>query len=162
MTGHYVPDRRSGCGYLVLALHVDAVGDPEAFRRRVDDLVTTTKRVPLAADATEICYPGEIEERNETRGRATGAEEIAARARRRGGEAGRLRRRQLEITLVIAAQCGLAATLSWALAHEVLDRPAPIFAPARPSPRSSPPSGSAPDVPLYCCSALVWACHRHR
>ncbi|PWU47813.1 hypothetical protein DLJ46_13500 [Micromonospora globispora] len=58
------------------------------------------------------------------------ADQIAARARRRGGEAGRLRRRQLEVTLVVAAQCGLAATLSWGLAHEVLGRPSPIFAPS--------------------------------
>ncbi|MFU8872744.1 Ldh family oxidoreductase [Micromonospora sp. SL4-19] len=72
VTGPYVPDRRSGCGHLVLALRVDAILDPETFRQRVDDLVTTTKRVPLAANATEIYYPGEIEERAEARGRSTG------------------------------------------------------------------------------------------
>ncbi|MEV6811850.1 Ldh family oxidoreductase [Micromonospora sp. NPDC051296] len=72
VTGPYVPDRRSGCGHLVLALRVDAVLDLETFRRRVDDLVTTTKRVPLAANATEIYYPGEIEERAEAHGRSTG------------------------------------------------------------------------------------------
>ncbi|SCL15290.1 Uncharacterized membrane protein YgaE, UPF0421/DUF939 family [Micromonospora rhizosphaerae] len=55
---------------------------------------------------------------------------MTARARRRGGEAGRLRLRQLELILVVAVQCGLAAALSWVIAHEVLDRPAPVFAPS--------------------------------
>ncbi|MGN9777685.1 FUSC family protein [Micromonospora sp. H33] len=58
------------------------------------------------------------------------AKGITVRARRRGGEAGRLRLRQLEIVLVVAVQCGLAAALSWVIAHEVLDRPAPVFAPS--------------------------------
>ncbi|MDZ5442347.1 FUSC family protein [Micromonospora sp. 4G57] len=58
------------------------------------------------------------------------AKDMTARARRRGGEAGRLRLRHLEIILVVAVQCGLAAALSWAIAHEVLDRPAPVFAPS--------------------------------
>ncbi|MET8833190.1 FUSC family protein [Micromonospora sp. NPDC004540] len=61
---------------------------------------------------------------------ASSAKGLVAQARRHGGEAGRLRLRMFEIILVIAAQCGLAAALSWALAHEVLNRPAPIFAPS--------------------------------
>ncbi|MEO3771315.1 FUSC family protein [Micromonospora sp. B9E7] len=55
---------------------------------------------------------------------------VAARARRRGGEAGRLRLRLFSVILLVAAQCGLAAALSWGLAHYVLDRPSPIFAPS--------------------------------
>ncbi|WP_260428463.1 FUSC family protein, partial [Micromonospora globispora] len=58
------------------------------------------------------------------------AKDLAAKVRRRGGEAGRLRLRLFTIILVVAAQCGLAAALSWGLAHEVLGRPAPIFAPS--------------------------------
>ena len=58
------------------------------------------------------------------------AKDLTAKARRRGGEAGRLRLRLLTIILFVAAQCGLAATLSWGLAHDVLGRPAPIFAPS--------------------------------
>ncbi|AXB41459.1 Ldh family oxidoreductase [Amycolatopsis albispora] len=63
VTGPYVPDRRSGCGHLVLALRIDAVLEPEEFGRRVDDLIATTKSVPLAQGATEVFYPGEIENR---------------------------------------------------------------------------------------------------
>ncbi|MFG2059279.1 aromatic acid exporter family protein [Micromonospora sp. NPDC048930] len=58
------------------------------------------------------------------------AKALTGKARRRGGEAGRLRLRLFTIILVVAAQCGLAATLSWGLAHDVLGRPAPIFAPS--------------------------------
>lgn len=58
------------------------------------------------------------------------AKALAAKAGRRGGEAGRLRLRLFTIILLIGAQCGLAATLSWGLAHDVLGRPAPIFAPS--------------------------------
>ncbi|MGW9197670.1 FUSC family protein [Micromonospora chersina] len=58
------------------------------------------------------------------------ARDLATQAARRGGKAGRLRLRQFEVILVIAAQCGLAATLAWGLAHEVAGRPAPVFAPS--------------------------------
>ncbi|MEH1058522.1 FUSC family protein [Micromonospora sp. CPCC 206171] len=58
------------------------------------------------------------------------AKDLTAEARRRGGEAGRLRLRLFTIILFVAAQCGLAATLSWGLAHDVLGRPSPIFAPS--------------------------------
>lgn len=72
VTGPYVPDRRSGCGHLVLALRIDAVLDPAEFDRRIDDLIDRTKAVPLARDVTEVFYPGEIEDRAETAGRAAG------------------------------------------------------------------------------------------
>ncbi|MGR6319055.1 FUSC family protein [Micromonospora soli] len=72
-------------------------------------------------------------DREEPSGRSAAAgraKDLAAKTRRRGGEAGRLRLHLLTIILVIAAQCGLAAALSWWLAHDVLGRPAPIFAPS--------------------------------
>jgi LDH2 family malate/lactate/ureidoglycolate dehydrogenase len=72
VAGPYEPDRRSGCGHLVLALRIDAVIDPAEFDRRIDDLIATTKAVPLAQGATEIFYPGEIEDRAEERGRRQG------------------------------------------------------------------------------------------
>jgi uncharacterized membrane protein YgaE (UPF0421/DUF939 family) len=58
------------------------------------------------------------------------AEEFTALARRRGIEAGRARLRQLEIIAVIAAQCGLAAAVSWEIAYYALGEPAPVFAPS--------------------------------
>lgn len=69
VAGPYVPDRRSGCGHLVLALRIDAVIDPADFERRMTDLIGITKAVPLAQGADEIFYPGEIEDRAEERGR---------------------------------------------------------------------------------------------
>ncbi|MFF4811103.1 aromatic acid exporter family protein [Micromonospora chersina] len=55
---------------------------------------------------------------------------MATRVAHHGGRAGKLRLRQIETILIIAAQCGLAATLAWGLAHEVAGRPAPVFAPS--------------------------------
>jgi len=72
IVGPYVPDQRSGCGHLVMALRIDALIDPADFDRRIDDLITTTKAVPLAPGVTEVFYPGEIENRAETTGRASG------------------------------------------------------------------------------------------
>jgi LDH2 family malate/lactate/ureidoglycolate dehydrogenase len=70
--GPYVPDRRSRCGHLVLALRVDAFLPPAEFDGRIDELIDRTKSVPLAPGVDEVFYPGEIEDRAEQRGRATG------------------------------------------------------------------------------------------
>ncbi|SCG66130.1 FUSC family protein [Micromonospora inositola] len=75
----------------------------------------------MAADRSPLPRPEEVVEQGR---------DLVAQAARRGGKAGRLRLRQVEIVLVIAAQCGLAATLAWGLAHEVAGRPAPVFAPS--------------------------------
>lgn len=72
VTGPYVADRRSGCGHLAMALRIDAVADPEEFDRRMEDLISTTKAVPLAEGAEEILYPGELEARAEASGRRDG------------------------------------------------------------------------------------------
>lgn len=72
VTGPYVPDRRSGCGHLVLALRVDAVMSPADFGNRIDDLITTTKAVPRASGIDEIFHPGEIEARAEALSHQTG------------------------------------------------------------------------------------------
>lgn len=53
-----------------------------------------------------------------------------ARARSQGGQAGRMRLRQLEITAVIAVQSGLAAGLAALLAQRLLGSGAHVFAPA--------------------------------
>jgi LDH2 family malate/lactate/ureidoglycolate dehydrogenase len=74
VAGPYVPDRRSGCGHLVLALRVDAVMPPEEFSARIDDLIATTKAVPKAPGVSEIYYPGEIEVGAEAIGRVRGIE----------------------------------------------------------------------------------------
>jgi LDH2 family malate/lactate/ureidoglycolate dehydrogenase len=91
VVGPYVPDQRSGCGHLVLALRVDAVIEPAEFDRRIDDLIGLAKAVPLARDAREIFYPGEIEDRAETVGRRDGVvlpEKTVAELRALAGSCG--------------------------------------------------------------------------
>ncbi|SCE92726.1 FUSC family protein [Micromonospora mirobrigensis] len=56
--------------------------------------------------------------------------EAVTRARREGEQAGRLRLRQLEITVVIAVQAGLAAALAALVANRLLGPGAHVFAPA--------------------------------
>ncbi|MER6596700.1 FUSC family protein, partial [Micromonospora purpureochromogenes] len=53
-----------------------------------------------------------------------------AEARRRGGAGGRVRLRQLEVTVVIAVQAGLAAALAALIAQRLLGPGAHVFAPA--------------------------------
>jgi len=72
VVGPYVPDQRSGCGQLVIALSIDAMLGNETFSSRIDDLIQTTKAVPLADGASEIFYPGEIESRAEAASRIQG------------------------------------------------------------------------------------------
>jgi LDH2 family malate/lactate/ureidoglycolate dehydrogenase len=73
VVGPYVPDRRSRCGHLVIALRIDGILPREEFDVRIDDLIRLTKAVPLAAGTDEIFYPGEIEARAEAAGRLEGA-----------------------------------------------------------------------------------------
>lgn len=72
VVGPYVPDQRSGCGHLVLALKVDTVLPDGSFDARIDDLIASTKAVPRATGVDEIFYPGEIEARAEAAGRRAG------------------------------------------------------------------------------------------
>jgi LDH2 family malate/lactate/ureidoglycolate dehydrogenase len=72
VVGPYVPDQRSGCGHLVVAIRVGALIPEGDYARRVDDLIGTTKSVPRAAGVDEIFFPGEPEARAEVAGRMTG------------------------------------------------------------------------------------------
>jgi LDH2 family malate/lactate/ureidoglycolate dehydrogenase len=62
VVGPYVPDRRSGCGHLVLAIDIGAMMPPEQFAERMDQLIATIKACPSAPDG-EILVPGEFEDR---------------------------------------------------------------------------------------------------
>ncbi|MFU8871744.1 FUSC family protein [Micromonospora sp. SL4-19] len=53
-----------------------------------------------------------------------------AQAPQRVERAGRLRKRQLGIMLLISVQAGLAAALSWFVARDLLHNPSPVFAPS--------------------------------
>jgi LDH2 family malate/lactate/ureidoglycolate dehydrogenase len=72
VVGPFVPDQRSGCGHLVLALQVDAFLPAAEFDARIADLIGITKAVPRATGVSEIYYPGEIEARAEAEGRRDG------------------------------------------------------------------------------------------
>ncbi|MFI6232460.1 aromatic acid exporter family protein [Micromonospora sp. NPDC050784] len=58
------------------------------------------------------------------------AERTVRRVRHRGGQAGRIRARQWEVTLVISIQAGLAAAIAALLAKNLLGPGAHVFAPA--------------------------------
>ncbi|MFI6785289.1 FUSC family protein [Micromonospora sp. NPDC050276] len=58
------------------------------------------------------------------------AERAVRRVRHRGGQAGRIRARQWEITLVISIQAGLAAAIAALLAKNLLGPGSHVFAPA--------------------------------
>jgi LDH2 family malate/lactate/ureidoglycolate dehydrogenase len=62
VVGPYVPDRRSGCGHLVLAIDIRAMLPPETFVERMDQLITSVKD-SRRAPGQEIVVPGELENR---------------------------------------------------------------------------------------------------
>jgi LDH2 family malate/lactate/ureidoglycolate dehydrogenase len=70
--GPYQAERRSRSGHFVMAIDVAAFGPREAFEARIERMIDALKATPLAMDAEEILYPGELEARNEERNRRTG------------------------------------------------------------------------------------------
>ena len=62
VVGPYVPDRRSGCGHLVIAIDIAAIMAPEEFAQRMDLLITELKGSRAVA-GREILMPGELENR---------------------------------------------------------------------------------------------------
>lgn len=72
VVGPYVPDQRSGCGHLAIALDIEAMIGREAFGQRIDELIDLTKNVPRAVGVDEVFYPGELEDRAHVRSAADG------------------------------------------------------------------------------------------
>lgn len=62
VVGPYVPDRRSGCGHLVIALNIAAIMAPDEFAARMDELIASLKG-SRPAPGQEILVPGELENR---------------------------------------------------------------------------------------------------
>lgn len=62
VVGPYVPDKRSGCGHLVMAIDIKAIMPRERFESRMDTLIETVKACSTAPGA-EILVPGELENR---------------------------------------------------------------------------------------------------
>jgi LDH2 family malate/lactate/ureidoglycolate dehydrogenase len=92
VVGPYVPDQRSGCGHLVIAIDIAAIMPPEQFAERIDQLITTLKK-SRTAPAREILVPGELENRAVTT--AAGAVTLPART--------------VEELNTLAAACGIDA-----------------------------------------------------
>jgi LDH2 family malate/lactate/ureidoglycolate dehydrogenase len=70
--GPYQTARRSGAGQLVIALNIAAMQPLQEFNKRMEQLVSELKSVPLAKGYEEIVYPGELEARNDTKNRQQG------------------------------------------------------------------------------------------
>ncbi|GFG53022.1 lactate dehydrogenase [Mycolicibacterium agri] len=76
VVGPYVPDRRSGCGHLVIAINIAVIMAPEVFVQRMDELISSLKR-SRTAPGQEIVVPGELE--NRAVAAASGSVTLAAR-----------------------------------------------------------------------------------
>jgi LDH2 family malate/lactate/ureidoglycolate dehydrogenase len=62
--GPYEAEKPSGAGHLFIAIDVAAMGQTEDYLSAVGQLIDEVKTTPLAPDATEIFYPGELEDRH--------------------------------------------------------------------------------------------------
>lgn len=70
--GPYEADKPSGCGHLFIAIDVETMGTRADYEAHVQALIDDVQSTPLAKDAQEIFYPGEIEDRNDAANRAAG------------------------------------------------------------------------------------------
>lgn len=66
------PDRKSGVGFLLIALDIAAFQPLAAFNARMETLIDGLKAANRAKGVEEIFYPGEIEARTAARHRAEG------------------------------------------------------------------------------------------
>jgi LDH2 family malate/lactate/ureidoglycolate dehydrogenase len=92
VVGPYIPDQRSGCGHLVMAIDIAAIMPPEQFAERLDQLIAKIKGSQPAA-GQEILVPGELESRAVTA--AAGAVTLPAKT--------------VEELNALAAACGVGA-----------------------------------------------------
>jgi LDH2 family malate/lactate/ureidoglycolate dehydrogenase len=67
VVGPYVPDKRSGCGHLVIALNIAAIMPLERFTQRIDKLITHSQELPHRTrprdshsrrDRESVCHSG--------------------------------------------------------------------------------------------------------
>jgi LDH2 family malate/lactate/ureidoglycolate dehydrogenase len=74
IVGPMMPEGRSGAGHFLMVLNIAAFQPLESFCKRMDDYIAQLKATPLAANAAEILYPGELEARNDKKHRAEGVQ----------------------------------------------------------------------------------------
>ena len=72
IAGPYQPDRRSGCGHLLLTIDIASMMPPAEFAQRMEALIDEVKAVPTAEGVEEIFFPGELEDRHTAHHRQQG------------------------------------------------------------------------------------------
>jgi LDH2 family malate/lactate/ureidoglycolate dehydrogenase len=68
----YKTAEKSNAGHLLIALDIEAFQPLAQFGARMEQYIAELKSVPLAKGYDEVCYPGEIEARNDLRNREGG------------------------------------------------------------------------------------------
>jgi LDH2 family malate/lactate/ureidoglycolate dehydrogenase len=68
----YKTAEKSNAGHLLIALDIEAFQPLAQFGARMEQYISELKSVPLAKGCDEVCYPGEIEARNDLRNREEG------------------------------------------------------------------------------------------
>jgi len=61
VAGPYDPARRSGCGHMLITIHIDAVMPRAEFEARLEQLIQEVKTSPMAEGVHDIFFPGELE-----------------------------------------------------------------------------------------------------
>jgi LDH2 family malate/lactate/ureidoglycolate dehydrogenase len=74
VAGPYDPERRSGCGHMLITIDVNSMMRRDDFENRMEALIDEVKATPTAAGISEIFFPGEIEDRNTRIGLREGVE----------------------------------------------------------------------------------------
>ena len=64
VAGPYDPDRKSGCGHLLVTIDIASMMPRSEFESRLERLIEEIKSVPRAAGIEEIFFPGELEARS--------------------------------------------------------------------------------------------------
>jgi LDH2 family malate/lactate/ureidoglycolate dehydrogenase len=64
VAGPYDPNRRSGCGHMLITIDIDAVMPRAEFEARMETLIEEVKSCPKGDGVQEIFFPGEIEAMN--------------------------------------------------------------------------------------------------
>jgi LDH2 family malate/lactate/ureidoglycolate dehydrogenase len=72
IAGPYQPDRKSGCGHMLLTIDINSMMPRAEFEHRMEALIAEVKAVPTAEGIEEIFFPGELEDRNTERHRQQG------------------------------------------------------------------------------------------
>ena len=72
VAGPYEPDRKSGCGHLLMTIDVKSMMPMAEFEERMEALISEIKAVPKASGVEEIFFPGELEDRNTAKHNETG------------------------------------------------------------------------------------------